>query len=261
LKMTKYILENKVVYDSVSHSLLLLGMRNTQVALAIPASLCLLVLLQNKDEIVSLEQLLSFAWASRGMNVSSNTIYQNISILRKSLVSFGLSPDIIKTIPKRGFVVLSESFSEFLSPPETEGGTGISSATSDMQFKKTIITPEMTFTRVIFILTLTMLCILSFFGVYKLTIYTEDYGSGYIYPAFTEVHQDSDCHIYRNKSVLNDRFFERFMASHGLKCGVQKWWYIFNYPPAAQTFVLRCSSDLLSIKNSNDIYCISDYYF
>lgn len=256
--MAKFILENKVVYDADTHSLFLLGMRSTQTTLAIPASLCLLVLLQNKDEAVSLKQLLSFAWEDRGMTVSNNAIYQNISILRKSLMSFGLSPDIIKTVPKRGFVVSSESFAEFSLCSKTEGDES-SSVASDVKSKHRKCTPTTMFAMVV--LTLSLVCMVSFFGVYNLTVYNDNLGSRYIYPRFYELYQNSDCHIYVNKSLNTDSFFKDFMEVHGLKCGKQKWWYIFNYPPVSQTFILRCSSDLLFSEKKKSIFCSSDYYY
>ncbi|MCP2124510.1 UNVERIFIED_ORG: DNA-binding winged helix-turn-helix (wHTH) protein [Pantoea agglomerans] len=262
--MAKFILEDKVVYDSASHSLFLLDMRSTQATLAIPASLCLLVLLQNKDETVSLEQLLSFAWGTRGMTVSNNAIYQNISILRKSLSSFGLSPDIIKTVPKRGFVVSSKSFSELTLCSETEGvkensSTESSSVTSDVNSRHKKRTSTIMVRMAVLILPI--LCLISFFGVYSLTRYNKELDSGYIYPEFSELYQKSDCHIYRNKSADNDFFFNSFIETHGLKCDEEKWWYIFNYPPAPQTFILRCSSDLLSAGGKKGVICSSDYYY
>jgi len=73
VNMTKFILENKIIYDATTHSLSHLKQSSSQLTLAIPASLCLLALLQNKDEMVSLELLLSFVWTPRGVNVSNNT--------------------------------------------------------------------------------------------------------------------------------------------------------------------------------------------
>ncbi len=40
-----------------------------------------------------------------GVVVSQNTFYQNISLLRKSLVKAGLSEDIIITVRQKGFSV------------------------------------------------------------------------------------------------------------------------------------------------------------
>jgi DNA-binding winged helix-turn-helix (wHTH) protein len=265
--MAKFILEDKVVYDSDTHSLFHIGKRDTQITLAIPASLCLLALLQNKDEPVSHAELLSFAWTSRGMNVSTNTVYQNVSILRKALVNYGLPGDMIKTVPKRGFVVLAESFSEFENNQEpvidvafvkSNTTTIIMEPVSD---QKTTIVKKTKLRGVTSLLISTALCLFTFYGTYFLTERSEKNHSQYIYPEFSALQQTGDCHVYRNKSLRNDGFFIDFISSHMLKCEQQKWWYIFNYPPASQTFVLRCSSDLMAYNNNEKILCTSDYYF
>jgi DNA-binding winged helix-turn-helix (wHTH) protein len=49
-------------------------------------------------------------WKTRGIVVSQNTFYQNISLLRKSLVKAGLSQDIIVTVRQRGFVLAADSY-------------------------------------------------------------------------------------------------------------------------------------------------------
>lgn len=262
INMAKYILENKAVYDSVTHSLFYLGEINTQNTLSIPASLCLLALLENKDEIVSLDQLLSSAWTSRGMNVSTNAIYQNISILRKSLASYGLSEDIIRTIPKRGFVILSGNITglEIVSETEKNNELNFVEVTPLINEMGARIEKCLKFKKVISFLTVAMICALSFYGTYIITSNNETYGSKYIYPDFIELNQDTDCHVFRNKSVRNDIFFKDFIEYNDLKCSEQKWWYIFNYPPALQTFVLRCSSDLLSERKGDEIICSSDYF-
>lgn len=265
--MAKFTIENKVVYDSATHSLFRVDRRETQVTLAIPASLCLLALLQNKDETVSLEQLHSFAWQSRGMNVSTNAIYQNVSILRKALANTGLTGDIIKTVPKRGFVILSESFSAFDDIPDAE--VEIPATPTEI----TPVIPESAFQRegvkrgskqsrgLLFFLAVIMLSLLSFYGAYFFTGITNTHSAQYIYPDFTELRQDGDCHVYRNVSSVNDDFFYEVIKSHDLECNDKKWWYFFNYPPVSQTFLLRCTSDVLTAKNNDNIICSSDYYF
>ncbi|EQA1624959.1 winged helix-turn-helix domain-containing protein [Enterobacter asburiae] len=266
VNMTKFILENKVIYDSTTHSLFHVKQKTSQVTLAIPASLCLLALLQNKDETVSLELLLSFAWTSRGINVSNNTIYQNISILRKTLVNVGLSADIVKTVPKRGFVVNSENFSEFISPVLSEDkiandSINVLTVTSDEKHTCKIQFINKIIHWMAFVIISVICCLLSFFGAQFLANYNSAYNSKYIYPEFQKFHQDASCYFYRNKSTKSNVFFEDFIASHEIKCNARKWVYIFNYPPASATFVLRCTSDILSFKKNDGILCSSDYYF
>lgn len=263
--MTKFILENKVIYDSGNHSLLIIDQRDTQITLAIPASLCLLAMLQKKNETVSLDDLLAFAWTSRGMNVSSNAIYQNISLLRKSLSKFGLSSDFIKTVPKRGFVVLEDKFSAFVNNQNQENNEYIKNKSEIITRLDTITTRDtklkFTLPSSIFLLIIVITCPILFYFSFKLTSYKEIKISSYIYPDFVEIKPIGDCHIFRNKSQVSDSFFINFISEHRLGCETQKWWYLINYPPATQTFILRCDSDILSKMNKNDLLCKSDYYY
>jgi DNA-binding winged helix-turn-helix (wHTH) protein len=265
--MTKFILEDKVIYDSVNHSLFHIDQRDTQVTLAIPASLCLLTMLQKKNETVSLDELLNFAWTSRGMNVSSNAIYQNISLLRKSLSKFGLSNDFIKTVPKRGFVILEDKFSVFENNQKQEN-SGVEEKENKSAIRTKIDNIYGTDTRstmilqsCIFILIMVVTCLFSFYLSFQLSNIKEIKNSPYIYPDFTEIQSIGDCYIFRNKSRVSDLFFTGFISEHMLKCENQKWWYIINYPPATQTFILRCDSDIFTKKNENSILCKSDYYY
>jgi DNA-binding winged helix-turn-helix (wHTH) protein len=259
--MTKYILEDSVVYDSGSHSLFYTDRLDTQITLAIPASLCLLAMLQKKNETVSLDELLAFAWESRGMTVSSNTIYQNISLLRKSLINFGLSTDFIKTVPKRGFVILDNKFSEISNHIEDVNTPGIKENRYEVHEEKISHIIRESKTRILFFfIVLILTCSTLFLVTYHLITVDEIDNSPYIYPDFTKINTSGGCHIFRNKSLLNDMFFSDFISEKKLKCEKERWMYIINYPPAPQTFVLSCSSELLSTKKG-DILCQSAYYY
>ncbi|PIJ48300.1 hypothetical protein BL250_17690 [Erwinia sp. OLTSP20] len=77
-----------------------------------PASYCLMLLLEKRDQLVSHEELYECAWRRFGMEVTANTLYQNISELRKALKSCGIQEKIIQTIPRRGFSLLSDNQGE-----------------------------------------------------------------------------------------------------------------------------------------------------
>ncbi|AMJ70713.1 hypothetical protein AW879_12650 [Enterobacter cloacae] len=260
--MAKFILEDKVIYDSSTHSLFEIDRRETQVTLAIPASLCLLALLQNKDETVSLNELHAFAWQSRGVTVSTNAIYQNLSILRKQLVKAGLSGDIIKTVPKRGFVVLSESFIHVENESTTNfyppQGQHTTSTIDELHLSKQAAASREKNKGVMILLFFTVvLSLLSFITGKRL----QEDDEKYIYPSFSELHRSGNCHIYRNQSLREDAYFHNFLSKNNFTCEDQRWWYIFNYPPMSKTLVLRCSSDLLSKDDKDGVLCSSDYFY
>ena len=76
------------------------------VKLTAPAAKCLELLLENSRRIVPQSEFYTFVWGEEGKNVSANTLYQNISIIRRGLES--LKPGTgkwIETAARKGFYV------------------------------------------------------------------------------------------------------------------------------------------------------------
>lgn len=103
LKINSKLLLNKKVYF-FSEENLLRPVANTGVEthLNVPASRCLLLLLQNSGNVVSQKTFYAEVWEKHGQYVTPNTFYQNILILRKSLKIAGIEEKVIITIPKEG---------------------------------------------------------------------------------------------------------------------------------------------------------------
>lgn len=105
----KYIINNEVIFKANTNELQPLGENGEEVTLNAPTARCLQLLLEKNGKIISREEFLDTVWKTRGVVVSQNTFYQNISLLRKSLLKAGLSQDIIVTVRQRGFVLASGS--------------------------------------------------------------------------------------------------------------------------------------------------------
>lgn len=86
--------EKKCLYSSESH-----------VQISAPASYCFQLLIEKQGELVSHDEFYQYAWRQFGMEATANTLYQNISIIRRSLDACGLHQDIIRTMPRRGFIL------------------------------------------------------------------------------------------------------------------------------------------------------------
>ncbi|TDS84872.1 DNA-binding winged helix-turn-helix (wHTH) protein [Rahnella sp. BIGb0236] len=266
MKIKAILLEGKVAYEPDTHSVYNVGDEKNQVTLAIPASLCFFDLLQKKGEIVSHDELLSSAWESRGMIVAPNTLYQNMSILRKSLISLGISSNIIKTVPKRGFVIPSDFPVEFIYETENTLPEKSQQEAFDKSKPPEVISappPEHTesVSRWVQNLVLTLICGLVVYSSYLVSNYLgEDTIPQYIAPDFVKIKSMSDCQIFRNVSLEGDEFFTKFMTDKNLTCGKEKWWYLTNYPPSLQVSLLRCSKELNVKSSPTTSLCVSDFY-
>jgi DNA-binding winged helix-turn-helix (wHTH) protein len=67
-----------------------------------PASRCLLLLIQQDGKTVARETFFEEVWIKHGSQVTSNGFYQNISLLRRAFKELGMEGDIIITLPRVG---------------------------------------------------------------------------------------------------------------------------------------------------------------
>lgn len=79
--------------------------RDAHVHISAPAAYCFLLLIEKQGELVTHEELYQYAWRQFGMEATANTLYQNISVIRRGLEKCGLQEDIIRTMPRRGFIL------------------------------------------------------------------------------------------------------------------------------------------------------------
>jgi len=103
---TGYLINNQVIFNHEEHTL---RSANSGAGVNIyqinaPASKCFYLLIQNHNTVVTQTELFETVWGQQGAYVSVNTLYQNISLLRKALRALGIS-DAIKTVSKQGFML------------------------------------------------------------------------------------------------------------------------------------------------------------
>lgn len=101
--MKKFIIHDRVIFSPEDNKLTPLGARGRDVVLHVPVSRILFLLLSKAGSIVSQEDIYKEVWENYGQKVTTNTLYQNVSLLRKALKTAGLITVTIKTHPKSGF--------------------------------------------------------------------------------------------------------------------------------------------------------------
>lgn len=77
---------------------------------AIPARL-FTYFLENTDKVIGREELFNNIWDKYGLEPSSNSVNQYLSLIRKSLIELGCEEEIIKTLPRVGFYIAGERVS------------------------------------------------------------------------------------------------------------------------------------------------------
>ena len=100
------IINDEVIFNmDVNELQPVAGKDHEAITLNTPTARCLQLLLESNGNIISRDEFLSAVWKERGVVVSQNTFYQNISLLRKSLLRAGLTQDVVVTVRQRGFVI------------------------------------------------------------------------------------------------------------------------------------------------------------
>ena len=106
MTFNSYIINDEVIFNmDVNELQPVAGKDHEAITLNTPTARCLQLLLESNGNIISRDEFLSAVWEERGVVVSQNTFYQNISLLRKSLLRAGLTQDVVVTVRQRGFVI------------------------------------------------------------------------------------------------------------------------------------------------------------
>lgn len=105
-----FIINEDTVFSPQAHKLICINkdFSHQEYNINVPASRCLMLLIENRGKVVTRDEFLKHVWTENGVVVSQNTYYQNISILRRTLRKAGLGNDIIVTLPHRGLTLHPE---------------------------------------------------------------------------------------------------------------------------------------------------------
>lgn len=104
---TKFNLANRFTFDPNTNSLTDRESDNELIRLGSNESRILLLLCEKPSEIVSRNELHDFVWRRQGFEVDDSSLTQAISTLRKLLNDSTKSPMYVKTVPKRGYQLIS----------------------------------------------------------------------------------------------------------------------------------------------------------
>lgn len=248
-----YLIENRIIFTPDAQSLARVDQPNQRIKLKHSASLCLLLLIQHRGQVVSQNELLAFGWGKNHRQVSFNAFYQSILSLRKSLLQLELEQPLITTIPRKGLII-QESFDiQAIETPEDISSSGEASVAPDTVIADLLpgTSRQSLFTTVeIIMVTLTLI-------ICALILYpwqaSDDYFSGYITAAKTP----SDCQYYFNNDASNFSRHTAFIDKNLGLCQGNKFIYITTYPESKKLSVLVCRSPM---KARQENACQSVYY-
>lgn len=266
-----YIINGKVEFYPAASTLRLLSKPDNVVVLNAPAGRCLLLLIERAGTIVTQQECMDTVWLQRGMLVSFNTYYQNISILRKGLKKVGIESDPVVTIPRIGLTLASgtqitikeSQLQEVQCATETETETETDVAYPDPiqpplpEFVEKL--PRRANYRVLKRgLSLTGVALASMFLAWMTFAADYLFRDHYFVDGYRFAATSGKCHVYLAKGIQTQReqtqaliYVEPFKA----QCNVYPWIYVAWFSMLPRASLIRCDRPM---EESN--HCIS-YYF
>lgn len=285
-----YIINNTFEFHPATSTIRDLNDPTNVVVLNSPAGRCLLLLINRQGNIVTQHDVMDTVWEQSGMQVSPNTYYQNISILRKGLKKIGIGEELIVTIPRIGLTLASgthirkliaeneveidhenthfiNELDDHLAPPAALPDGHIDPAPdyqdepsislmpskqeeSHFRWYKGLSRRQIVSAVTAIVVIITLITIFTIFSVTK---------SNYRYfDKYTLVPLRSSCivHLSNNiKNIADKTKALSYVNNFENSCQSYPWVYISRFPGLARTSVIRCDAPM-----SKPNTCISDYY-
>lgn len=226
------------------------------VVLTTPACRCLQLLLEASPDVVTQQELFKKVWEDEGMYVPANTLYQNISIVRRGLRTTGKTDrTLIATVPRKGFQTAPGVSITRMSTKEENDASASESAlnsetssgnTSGISIQTTTVHPIPGHHRQSRLIVFFMMAAAFIAGVSALQYASYQREP---YPFFSEYsfrEQAQGCHYYvRDDSHNGDNNFNRIktlITRTGLDCKKYPWVYLPLSNTAPSLVVLVCKN-------------------
>ncbi|HAU4332808.1 TPA: CadC family transcriptional regulator [Citrobacter freundii] len=211
-----------------------------------PAARCLSLLIQRQGQVIERDYFFEHVWFINGAQVTNNTFYQNISLLRRAFKELGLNEELIVTVPRVGIrlepqlQVLEQEMDDLLCGPIISP-VSTPEATPKSPRKHTLW----------WVLAGVLICFLASFATWQTQF--DSRLSRYI-----PLSIGKGCHWYANPDVLKFDQHHQFIHTSALDCQSHPWIYLTMYPHFPRVSALTCRQQY-SHWRDND--CITYYYF
>lgn len=264
-----YIINGLIEFHPATGTLRRVSQPDHVVVLNSPAGRCLLLLIERAGTIVTQQEFLENVWLRRGMLVSPNTYYQNISILRKGLKKIGFEVDPIVTIPRIGLTLASDTeivIREALPQPqslEAELPTPSSAIVEPLPQEA----PAADFSRREgtvrlavrpFWIMIALFSVLTLSGAGMIGIGHSNAGETLFADGYRFAASSGSCRIYLANDIQTQAEREKalsYVVQFAESCVNYPWIYVAWYAMLPRASVIRCDRPM---KERNR--CLSDYF-
>lgn len=256
-----YTINGRITFIPQRGALILIADETKTVSLNMPASRCLLLLIQQDGNTVARETFFEEVWIKHGSQVTSNGFYQNISLLRRAFKELGMEGDIIITRPRVG-VRLDATISVMEAEPcemeqvlaaekprmPVDGPVHEEVAAASLPEKKRL-RPRCS---LLWGLAALLSCLIGGFVAWQTEF--ESYLQSYS-PIIAKLSQQ--CHFFANNDVVDHVRHVNFIKRSKFECDEYSWVYLTLYPGQARVSVIRCRQPFSQWRDNQ---CLTKYY-
>ncbi|EPE6977454.1 winged helix-turn-helix domain-containing protein [Citrobacter freundii] len=242
-----FLLNSTVVFWPERNVLYAKSDETKRITLSNPATRCLLLLIQQQGQVVERDYFFEHVWYINGAQVTNNTFYQNISLLRRAFKELSLNEELIVTVPKVGIrlepqlEVLEQKIEEPLSDLfVTPSVTPVNTVTKSLRMRS-----------LCWILAGVVCCVI-------VAIVTWEAQFDPKLSRYVSLGVGEGCHWYVNQDVLKFDQHQQFIKTNTLDCQSYPWVYLTLYPNFPRISALTCRKQF-SRWQDND--CVTHYYF
>lgn len=264
----RFIINASVEFRPASNTLVSLSSKENITQLNAPTSRCLALLIERRYSVVPQNDFYEYVWGVEGVNVSINTLYQNLSLLRKALRTVDEGWDkMVVTVPKRGFK-LSEAFSIVpvlnvdASPPETERHDVFPVVDENHSLAPVLLPIEKKVginKRMLTYCNYLGAVVLSGLLIYQFYMWESPPTVHYLSEYKNEV-TIAGCHIYANAILdkIQEREIEKNIESNGIDCKKNPYNYVAHFQDSPHTSLLSCD---LPLEGKAPPHCLSYHFY
>lgn len=253
-----WIINENIAFRPESKSLLSLIKPDLSVILTTPACRCLTLMLEASPGVVTQQALFRHVWENEGMHVPANTLYQNISIIRRGLRHVGeTSETLIATVPRKGFQIAQNipvrrkaketSATTIVQSPQPELAQSVSCAQNEIVSPAKVHQPQRegkSWPQLMPLLI--MLCVL-LTGLITVQWFWQRSTTERFFSDYTLLEQVSGCNFnIRDDGLADMHLYQKFKSqilASGIDCKKYPWLYFPVLSSAPALAVLVCQKN------------------
>ncbi|WP_312688682.1 transcriptional regulator [Kosakonia sp.] len=259
-----WIINDNIEFRPGSKKLISANNPEVSVTLTSPASRCLLLLLEASPNVVLQQDFFKKVWEEEGMLVPANTLYQNISIVRRGLRAVGETDRrLIATIPRKGFQIdasvkvyrQAEVMSEFV--PDTANTTNNEIPTNETLPHSTPLllagVPSINIKKPspkrLHWKAFAIVMLISFImGMLTTLLFQHISGAPVLFQSYRWIEKEKGCNFYANNDAYdgdnNDGHISNIIKSTGLDCRTHPWIYAYLSRTSPTLTAFLCKNEL-----------------